>query len=67
MACINVYSPMMVSRMVYSKGGHSIRNRVNRLIKLVSLNMKREEGPAPGSTWIFFLGLAASSILDNDN
>ena len=55
---------MMVRRMVYSKGGHSIRNSVNRLMKLVSLNMKRKEGPAPGSTWIFFLGLAPSSIMD---
>ena len=53
----------MVRRMVYSKGGHSMRNRVNRLMKLVSLKMKRDEGPAPGSTWIFFLGFAPSSIL----
>ena len=49
--------------MVYSKGGHSMRNRVNRLMKFVSLKMKRDEGPAPGSTWIFFLGFAPSSIL----
>ena len=47
-------SPMIVKRIVYSKGGHSMRNKVNLLMKLVSLKMKREEGPAPGSTWMFF-------------
>ena len=31
-----------------------MRNKVNLLIKLVSLSMKREEGPAPGSTCRFF-------------
>ena len=46
--------PIIVRRIVYSKGGHSIRNKVNLLMKLVSLNMNREEGPAPGSTWRFF-------------
>lgn len=45
---------MIVKRIVYSKGGHSMRNKVNLLIKLVSLKMKSEEGPAPGSTWMFF-------------
>ena len=54
---VNYNSPIIVRRIVYSKGGHSIRNKVNLLIKLVSLSMKREEGPAPGSTWrFFFLG-----------
>ena len=49
--------PIIVRRIVYSKGGHSIKNKVNLLIKLVSLKMNREEGPAPGSTWrFFFLG-----------
>ena len=47
--------PIIVRRMVYSKGGHSMRNNVNLLIKLVSLSMKREEGPAPGSTCRFFI------------
>ena len=47
--------PIIVRRIVYSKGGQSIRNKVNLLMKLVSLNMNREEGPAPGSTWRFLI------------
>ena len=54
--CIKNDIPIIVRRMVYSKGGHSMRNNVNLLIKLVSLNMNNEDGPAPGSTWTFFLG-----------
>ena len=52
---LNVNSPIIVRRIVYSKGGHSIKNKVNLLIKLVSLKMNREEGPAPGSTWRFLI------------
>ena len=47
----NIFLPMIVNKIVYSKGGHSMRNNVNLLIKFVSLNINREDGPAPGSTW----------------
>ena len=55
---------MIVRRIVYSKGGHSMRNSVNLLMKLVSLKINREDGPAPGSTLtVFFFGCWPSSIL----
>ena len=55
---------MIVRRIVYSKGGHSMRNSVNLLMKLVSLKINREEGPAPGSTLtVFFLGCCPSSMV----
>jgi len=50
----------MVMRTAYSKGGHSIKNWVALLIQFVSERMKREEGPAPGSTCKFFFLVGGS-------
>jgi hypothetical protein len=50
---------MMVSRTVYSNGGHSIKNLVALLMKLDSLRMKSEVGPSFFSSTFFFLAILA--------
>ena len=48
---------MMVSRTVYSKGGHSMRNLVVLRMMFRSLRMKREVGPWPPVPWSVFIPL----------
>ena len=43
--------------MVYSKGGHSIRNMTNLPMKFDSPKMKSEEGPSAFSSFFFFFVL----------
>ena len=51
---------MMVSRTVYSKGGHSMRNFVSRRIRFDSRRMKSEVGPSFFSSSFFFFPIVGS-------